>query len=67
MFSYGLNLFVIIASTYLESKDEVHDFASLRHAVLEQVDKPLQDAEVNYSNISKKYCMCCFEYHCSVT
>ncbi|NP_001143971.1 uncharacterized protein [Zea mays] len=24
------------ASTYLESKDEVHDFASLRHAVLEQ-------------------------------
>ncbi|ONL94236.1 CTC-interacting domain 7 [Zea mays] len=24
------------ANTYLESKDEVHDFASLRHAVLEQ-------------------------------
>ncbi|XP_066384045.1 polyadenylate-binding protein-interacting protein 7-like isoform X2 [Miscanthus floridulus] len=27
------------ASAYLESKDEVHDFASLRHAVLEQQDR----------------------------
>jgi hypothetical protein len=34
-------LLFMTASTYLESKDEVHDFASLRHAVLEQVDEPL--------------------------
>jgi hypothetical protein len=38
---YDLNLFVMTASAYLEPKDEVHDLASLRHAFLGQVDKPL--------------------------
>jgi hypothetical protein len=35
---YGLNLFVMTASAYLESKDEGLDFSSLRRAFLEQVD-----------------------------
>jgi len=38
---YVLNMFMMTASAYLEPKDEAHDFASLRHAFLEQVDKPL--------------------------
>jgi len=37
---YVLNMFMMTASAYLEPKDEAHDFASLRHAFVEQVDKP---------------------------
>jgi hypothetical protein len=36
---YDLNMFVMTASAYLEPKDEAHDFASMRHAFLEQQDR----------------------------
>jgi hypothetical protein len=42
---YGLNLFVMTASAYLESKDEGLDFSSPQRAFLEQVDMPLWDAK----------------------